>query len=276
MKPVAILQHEASQGPGVLLDHLQQQGLSWQLMSPSLERSAPVHARDYSGIVVLGSNHCANEALPWIEDERCLLQSALYGDVPVLGHCFGAQMLARAMGARVWRNPCPNIGWSKVWITPQAQQLMQLPAEACIFHWHYDTFALPEGATRTMYGPHCLNKGFVRGRHWAFQGHLEVTAQSVRDWCQRGHDELLHASGPAVQTEAQILAQLPARLAPLHAMAHRTYSAWTARLQRPALFRLGALADAGPPAASAPDAALRYQAALAAHTHAILEKAAAH
>jgi GMP synthase-like glutamine amidotransferase len=70
---------------------------------------------------VLGSNHCANEPLPWIDAERCLLQDALAHDVPVLGHCFGAQMLARAMGGRVWRNPCPNIGWSQAWVTPQAQ-----------------------------------------------------------------------------------------------------------------------------------------------------------
>jgi GMP synthase (glutamine-hydrolysing) len=232
MKPVAILQHEASQGPGILLDHLQQQGLAYQLLSPCGSDSAPVNARDYSGIVVLGSNHCANEALPWIEDERCLLKSALVCDVPVLGHCFGAQMLARAMGARVWRNPCPNIGWSEVWVTPEAQRRMQLPPTATIFNWHYDTFELPPGATRTMVGRHCLNKGFVRGRHWAFQGHLEVTAHSVRDWCAQGHDELLQAGGPAVQTEAHILAQLQTQLAPLHALAHRSYGAWTAQLDR--------------------------------------------
>ena len=233
MKPVAILQHEASQGPGILLDHLRQQDIAHVLLDPCAQGSAPADARDYRGIIVLGSNHCANEQLRWIDDERCLLQSALQHDVPVLGHCFGAQMLARAMGARVWRNPCPNIGWSQVHITPCAQQLMDLPAQATLFNWHYDTFEIPQAATRTMYGQHCLNKGFVHGRHWAFQGHLEVTEASVRQWCSDGHDELLQAQGPAVQSKAQILAQLPLHIAALHTMALRTYGAWTANLDRP-------------------------------------------
>ena len=223
--------------------------------------------------------------------ERCLLQDALACDVPVLGHCFGAQMLARAMGARVWRNPCPHIGWSSVWVTRQAQDLMQLPRQITQFNWHYDTFGLPPGATRSMYGALCLNKGFVHGRHWAFQGHLEVTEASVRAWCLEGEDELRHASGPAVQRAAQILAQLPQQLARLHATARRTYSAWTAQLDRPALFQLGALPGAPsgllPARHSAPDTppcalsntlsntelSLQYQALLAIQTRAILARA---
>ena len=234
MKPVAILQHEASQGPGILLDHLCQQSIPYVLLAPCAQGSAPANARDYRGIIVLGSNHCANEQLRWIENERCLLQSAQQHDVPVLGHCFGAQMLARAMGARVWRNPCPNIGWSEVRITSHAQQLMDLPAQASLFNWHYDTFEIPRGATRTMYGTYCLNKGFRHGKHWAFQGHLEVTAESLKAWCEEGRHELqLCANGPSCQCEKQILENLHARVAALHAVARRVYGAWTGQLERP-------------------------------------------
>ena len=74
MKPVAILQHEASQGPGILLDHLRQQEIAHVLLDPCAEGSAPANARDYSGIVVLGSNHGVNDGQPWIESERRLLQ----------------------------------------------------------------------------------------------------------------------------------------------------------------------------------------------------------
>lgn len=189
MKPVAILQHEASQGPGILLDHLRQQDIAHVLLDPCAQGSVPADARDYRGIIVLGSNHCANEQLRWIDDERCLLQSA--------------------------------------------QQLMDLPTQATLFNWHYDTFEIPQVATRTMYGQHCLNKGFAHGRHWAFQGHLEVTEASVRQWCCDGHEELLQAQGPAVQSKTQIPAQLPRHIAALHTLALRTYSAWTASLDRP-------------------------------------------
>ncbi len=279
MKPVAILQHEAAQGPGVLWEHLQQQGIACGLISPCQEGHAAVRAADYRGVVVLGSNHCANEQLRWIEQERCLLQNALAHDVPVLGHCFGAQMLACAMGARVWRNPCPNIGWSNVWVTRQAQDLMQLPPRITLFNWHYDTFELPQGASRSMYGAFCLNKGFVHGRHWAFQGHLEVTEDSVRAWCSEGQDELRRAPGPAVQRAPQILAQLPQHLALLHATARRTYSAWAEQLDRPALFQLGALPGAPATAPQpgrlqpGPDLTLQYQAPLARQTKAILARA---
>ncbi|EJL87022.1 GMP synthase family protein [Herbaspirillum sp. CF444] len=239
MRPIAILQHESTQGPGVLRDHLDENGIPYRLISPASDGKAPVDASKFGGIVVLGSDHCVNETLPWIEDERTLLQDAIRRDVPVLGHCFGAQMLARAMGAKVSRNICPNIGWSQIWITPHAQQLMGLPRQATIFNWHYDTFEIPVGAVRTMYGSHCLNKGFSRGRHWAFQGHLEVTEESIRNWCAAGRAELLRAHGPAVQGETQILKELHDRIEALHVIADQTYRAWTCQLDRPAFVALG-------------------------------------
>lgn len=233
MRPIAILQHETTQGPGVLRDHLDDNGIAYRLIYPAEEGAAPIDASRFGGIVVLGSDHSANENHPWIEDELTLLQDAIRRDVPVLGHCFGAQMLARAMGARVRRHVCPNIGWSPIWVTPRAQQLMGLPRQATIFNWHYDSFDIPAGATRTMYGSHCLNKGFCRGRQWGFQGHLEVTAESVRHWCASGRAELCRAEGPAVQSEAQILRELHERIDALRIVAGQTYSAWIGQLDRP-------------------------------------------
>lgn len=216
-----------------MLDHLDKNDLPYRLISPASDGTAPVDASKFSGLIVLGSDHCVNESLPWIEDELTLLQDAIRRDVPVLGHCFGAQMLARAMGAKVSRNGCPNIGWSPIWVTPPAQHRMGLPRQVTIFNWHYDTFEIPAGAVRTMYGSHCLNKGFLRGRHWAFQGHLEVTEASVRNWCAAGRTELRHAHGPAAQGEAQILEGLHERIEALHLIADQTYQAWSRQLDRP-------------------------------------------
>lgn len=258
-------------------EFLQQQGIAFELIQPCRAGRAPAHASDFRGLVVLGSNHCANEALPWIEQERCLLQDALAHDVPVLGHCFGAQMLSRAMGGRVWRNPCPNIGWSQAWVTPQAQALLQLPREITLFNWHYDTFEIPRGAQRSMFGAYCLNKGFVHGRNWAFQGHLEVTAHSVQAWCEEGREELCQAQGPAVQRQGQILAQLPQRLQTLRSLALRVYGAWVAQLEQPAkparVPGEGAVMPAGTGCLpSTPQWAVQYQAALAAQTRGILAR----
>ncbi|QRF91142.1 glutamine amidotransferase [Alcaligenes faecalis] len=183
MKPILVLQHEVTQGPGVLLDHLESHGLPYHLCMSPLDGRAPVSARDYSGVVVLGSDRSVNDLLPWIEQEHALLQDAVQRHVPVLGHCFGAQLLARSLGA-----------------------------------------------SRTLYGPHCLNKGFCLGPHWAFQGHLEVTADSIRQWCDHGRCELEQVYGPAAQDAEHILLGLDQHLSTLHLIARQTYQRWTDQL----------------------------------------------
>lgn len=230
MKPILVLQHEATQGPGVLLDHLESHGLPYHLCMSPLEGGAPVSARDYSGVVVLGSDRSVHDCLPWIEQEHELLQDAVRRHVPVLGHCFGAQLLARCLGAQVQRNPYPNIGWGQVWSSPYAQRVMGLPKRAMLFNWHYDIFQIPSGASRTLYGPHCLNKGFCLGPHWAFQGHLEVTADSIRQWCDHGRHELKQVYGPAAQDAQHILWGLDQHLSPLHLIARQAYQRWTDQL----------------------------------------------
>lgn len=159
-----------------------------------------------------------------------MLQDAVQRHVPVLGHCFGAQLLVRSLGARVQRNPYPNIGWGQVWSSPYARRVMGLPRRAMLFNWHYDTFQIPSGASRTLYGPHCLNKGFYLGPHWAFQGHLEVTADSIRQWCDHGRCELEQVYGPAAQDAEHILLGLDQHLSTLHLIARQTYQRWTDQL----------------------------------------------
>jgi len=77
---------------------------------------------------------------------------------------------------------------------------------------------------------HCLNKGFVKGRHLGFQSHLEVTEDSVRAWCEESRHEFANARGPAVQSEAEILRALPERSARLHRLARSVYGQWVSGL----------------------------------------------
>ena len=99
------------------------------------------------------------------------------------------------------------------------------------FNWHYESFAIPQGATRTLFGEHCLNKGFVFGKHLAFQGHFEVTEDIVRAWCDTNAAELAKAHGPAVQHRAEILMCLPERVAAVHVAARSAYAAWLAPIR---------------------------------------------
>lgn len=233
MRPVVILQHEPHQGPGYLQQFLAQHDIPLRLLRPDQGDPLPRHAGDFSGIVVLGSDHSVHDPLHWIEAERQLLRHALVRGTPVLGHCFGAQQLARACGARVVRNAWPNIGWSRLRVAPQARTLFPGQTHALAFNWHYDTFEIPRGAQRTLLGAHCLNKGFALGPHLGFQCHLEVTEASVRAWCRTGRAELREASGPAVQSEDDMLQDLERRAASLHALAHGVYHQWSLGLDRP-------------------------------------------
>lgn len=233
MKPVAIFQHDPLQHPGYLLRFLDEVGIASRIVRSGEGDDVPRSARFFSGVVVLGSDASVNDPLPWIERERRLVGDAVASGVPVLGHCFGAQLLARSLGAVVQKSPWPHIGWTRLRVTPAARPLFGAQAQVLAFNWHHETFAIPRGASRTLFGEHCLNKGFAFGRHLAFQSHLEVTDEIVRAWCSSHRGELAAATGPSVQHEAEILAGLDEKLATVHVAARRAYAHWAAPMMHP-------------------------------------------
>ena len=234
MKPVALLQHDKTQGPGVLLRCLEEAGIGSRTFCPDQGDALPSEAGDFSGIVLLGSNRSVNDGLPWMDEEMHLVQRALQCDVPLLGHCFGAQMISKAMGGRVCTNAWANIGWQKMHVTPSGHGLFD-DSEFVAFNWHYETFQIPPGARRLLFGRHCLNKGFAIGKNLAFQCHLEVTEDIVREWCCESDAELCDATGPAVQRREQILSRMKEYLPQLHRVARRVYLSWASQLPRPTM-----------------------------------------
>ncbi|NUZ08257.1 type 1 glutamine amidotransferase [Piscinibacter koreensis] len=239
MKPIAIFQHDDTQRPGFLKQTLEELGIEQRTFVPEADPGyVPRDARDFSGIVLLGSNRSVNDPLSWIEREARLVRAAMDADIPVLGHCFGAQLMARALGAVVCRNAWPDIGWSRLRAVPAGRGVFAQP-EVWAFNWHYETFAIPPGAQRLLTSAHCMNKAFAIGKHLAFQCHFEVTEDIVREWLDGSANELLAASGPAVQQRDAILAQLPHVLPAVHAAAGRIYRRWALGLARPPLVSVG-------------------------------------
>lgn len=233
MKPVAIFQHDKTQRPGYLLKFLEDRGIPTCIFAPMEGDAVPHRSESFSGLIFLGSNGSVNDPLAWIDRERQLLRDAVLRDVPVLGHCFGGQLLATALGGRVTRNATPCIGWAKLQVTPDWRRWFDGAAEVTAFNWHYETFSIPPGAQRTLFGTHCLNKGFAMGRHLALQCHLEVTEDIVREWCAAGAAELQDHPGVAVQQESQMLFGLHQRVAALHKVAHSVYVHWMAGIPQP-------------------------------------------
>jgi len=146
---------------------------------------------------------------PWMEDEIAWITGFIDSGKPVLGICLGAQMIATALGEKVYPGKQKEIGWHTLQFLPALGEYRiwnDLPASRKVFHWHGDTFPIPKNATRIASTMAFPNQGFIyKGKVIALQFHLEVTASGVRDLVENCRDELL--PGPFIQREEEILAE---------------------------------------------------------------------
>ena len=189
LKPSAlILQHEVATPPGLMTEWLHEQDADVDTLRID-EDDRPVDPRDYDLIVSLGSEFAAfDDSIPFVPREAALFQIALDSGVPILGLCFGGQMLARVLGAKLFRSEQSEIGW-----LPVRTHDPDLVSAGPWFQWHFDTFTAPPGANviaETDVGP----QAFVTGRSLGLQFHPEVTPQIMEDWV-RVYPHELEAEG---------------------------------------------------------------------------------
>ncbi|RMF89548.1 MAG: type 1 glutamine amidotransferase, partial [Methanobacteriota archaeon] len=131
------------------------------------------------------------ERYPFLRDEDRLIKQALETGAPVLGICLGAQLIAKAAGARVWQGPEKEIGWGEVRLTEEGRRdplFKGFPLEFPVFHWHGDSFDLPSGAVPLAENDLYL-QAFRLGGAIGLQFHLEVTAGMIRSWLSEYHEE---------------------------------------------------------------------------------------
>ncbi|WP_022669016.1 type 1 glutamine amidotransferase [Desulfospira joergensenii] len=145
------------------------------------------------------------EEFPWLDREKDFIAEYIKTGKPVLGICLGAQLIASALGAKVYPNPQKEIGWFPINGSVSADpDLLGFPARAEVFHWHGDTFDLPEGAIRLAQSKACKNQAFQLGRSVVgLQFHLETTPTSLQGLVANCRDELLPSE--FVQAEEKIL-----------------------------------------------------------------------
>ncbi len=234
MKPIAIFRHYPTEGPGYFATVLERQGLRWELLRIDAGDPVPAAAKVFAGLVFMGGPMSVNDELPWIPQILALIRDAVQKDVPVLGHCLGAQLMAKALGGAVTRNPVKEIGWGRVDVVDDdgARNWFGDTRSFLSFHWHGETFSLPKNASRIAASPYCANQAFVLGKHLGLQCHVEMTPEMISAWCQSGEKEIRYAKSPAVRHADEIQAQLPARVAALHRVADRLYERWIEGLDR--------------------------------------------
>jgi len=192
MRPVLVVRHAADEALGHVQIALRAAGLRLEVAEAfagdvASRQQAGFRTRDWSGLVVMGGPMNANQTdrYPYLAIEVDWLRAAAEAGLPTLGICLGGQLLAKALGARVYQNPIKEIGWYEIeLLAASADPLLagSSPRET-VFQWHGDTFDPPGGATWLARGARCAQQAFRYGRSaWGVQFHPEMTAEMVGDW----------------------------------------------------------------------------------------------
>lgn len=206
-KPVLILKHIDIEGPGTLADFLEKHHLHHHIANLYKVDAFPEKPEDYSAVVSLGGpmNVYEEERYPFLRWENDFLQKALKGDVPLLGICLGAQLVAKAAGAEVSKNPIKEIGWFDVSLTDEGLKdpvFKGLGNKLRVFQWHGDTFEIPKEGKHLASSTLCPNQAFRVGwqghprRAYGLQFHLEVDQGIIAHWTEAYEEELATLSEP--------------------------------------------------------------------------------
>ncbi len=197
----------------------------------------PATAEDYSGLCFMGGPMSVNDPLPWIASICALIRDAVTRNIPVIGHCLGGQLISKALGGHVTKNPVKEIGWGSAEATNDALAQHWLGkmagASGTVFQWHGETFSLPPGASRLFANAYCANQMYVLGPHLGMQCHVEMTPEMIATWCAQWADEALSvADQPSAQTPTEMLAQISDRLPAMRQLSEQLYSVWIKGLVR--------------------------------------------
>jgi GMP synthase-like glutamine amidotransferase len=232
MKPIAIFRHAATEGPGYLAEFLDARKIPWQLIRIDAGDTVPQSAAAYSGLVFMGGPMSVNDDLPWIAKVEALIRDAVARDVPLLGHCLGGQLISKALGGAVSRNPVKEIGWGDVTVSDNdvARAWFGDIKSFQAFHWHGETFTLPQGATHLLSSAYCANQAYAIGKHLALQCHVEMTEEMIATWCAVGQGEIVAGSSPAVQSASEMQRQMQDKLLRLNSVAAQLYGRWIKNL----------------------------------------------
>lgn len=235
MKPVLVLQHMESDGPGYLATWLRAQGQGFEVFNSAAGQAFPSAMDGYGALAVLGGEMSVNDELPSLRRAEALIRESMARDLPVIGHCLGGQLMATALGARVGDSPSPEIGWQRATVHDHAEARAWFgdDDEVTVFHWHFEAFELPRGAVPLAASQACPYQAFAIGPHLAMQFHVEVDSEKLDVWSASQDAEFLALtqSCPTVQSGAAMRAQAQRCLARQQALAARLYARWLAAMR---------------------------------------------
>ena len=198
---ILFVKHIDIEGPGTLDGFLKTKGITFKTVDVSKGESLPQDIGEFKAIVILGGpmNVYEEDKYPFLRSEDLLIKDALTKDIPIMGLCLGAQLIAKAVGASVSTAKEKEIGWYYVNLTSQGMEdpmFRGLGNEFKVFQWHGDTFAIPDNGAHLAFSKACANQVFrYNDNVYGLQFHLEVTKEMVREWLDAYSDEILSLNG---------------------------------------------------------------------------------
>ncbi|NQT24215.1 type 1 glutamine amidotransferase [candidate division KSB1 bacterium] len=205
-----VLQHVPFETPAYILDWARGRNLP-VMTTPLYQAPNYPNQMDFDALVIMGGPMGVHDEGEhhWLKNEKHFIEKAIISEKKILGICLGAQLLASVLGAKVYKNPDKEIGWYPVSLSGDGQSnplLKDLPATFNAFHWHGDTFDIPEHGIRIAESKACTNQGFVMNNHIiGLQFHLESTTTSIKELVENGRSELVE--GKWIQNEEVLMNQ---------------------------------------------------------------------
>ncbi|WP_420265191.1 type 1 glutamine amidotransferase [Candidatus Magnetominusculus dajiuhuensis] len=185
---VLIIKNIDSEGPGTIEDYIKEKSIPYRIVN--ITREPVPDADGFDTLVIMGGPMSVNDDDDYLRREEDLVRRFIGNERKVLGICLGSQMIAKALGAKVYKGPAPEIGWYRIAASGAgmadaafSRLAVADTSELMVFHWHGETFDLPEGAVRLASNALYPNQAFKYGTGvYAFQFHIEVNREMVYDW----------------------------------------------------------------------------------------------
>ena len=196
-----ILKNASHEGPGTIEDYLKENKIAYAIVDLAKKGYKIPDPSDYNALIVMGGpmNVYETDEFPYLIEEEKIIKTAIERNYVVLGICLGAQMMAKALGAKVTKGKTKEIGWYDISLTEDGLEdnaIGPLGKTIRVFQWHGDTFDIPSGAVRLSGSELFANQAFRYGKKaYALQFHLEVTEEIIKNWIKHGEAELKPLKG---------------------------------------------------------------------------------
>ena len=188
MSDVLVVQNTRIESSGYLGELLSRDGFDITSINAKHEI---IPNKKFSLVVILGAPESANDDFPYLIEEQQLIKNSVNDDIPVLGICLGSQLIAKTFGAKVYSGPKKEIGfYNDLKVSDDSPFFSGFQNPFTVFHWHADTFDLPEGAVRLVSSKHYPNQAFQYKSAIGLQFHLEVNDEMVNLWLDNTEEKL--------------------------------------------------------------------------------------